>query len=100
MKISGDFVRQGCISSITCKSCGIQLICNSSLPSKVGTYNDDKTIRYIGGPCCCGLMTCSHCGKYIGGGEFPKLHLNRYVDFPIQLHGDLVWGPYEEDYQI
>lgn len=57
----------GCISSFICKTCGINCVCESS--GRAGTFNKDKTIRYIWGPCCCTMTKCPECYEKFVSGE-------------------------------
>ena len=48
-----------CIGSIICNRCKIKCQTNSS--PRDFNFNEDKTIRYIWGPCCCGMIYCPEC---------------------------------------
>ena len=55
------FIRTGCISEWICPQCKLKWVCESS--GKADTQPDkDKGIRYMWGPCCCGMCWCDKCG--------------------------------------
>jgi len=62
-KVSWLSQSAGCISQLSCKSCGVILQCNSS--GRAGTR--EGSVRYIHGPCCCGMVICSECGGFVAG---------------------------------
>jgi hypothetical protein len=48
----------GCVGSWRCPSCKVLCVCDSS--GKAGTREGD--VRYVWGPCCCGMSICPECG--------------------------------------
>jgi hypothetical protein len=75
----------GCISSQTCKNCGIKLVCDSS--GKAGTKQGN--VRYILGPCCCALRTCPECNgnlfDFMPSTSLPHILFNEFGNT------DIIW---------
>ena len=84
--------RQGCTNEWTCPKCKLKHISHTP---KAGTKEiiNGQEVRYIAGPCACGMGKCSECDYEA---EWLKIKSTvRYKDYPLYFNKKTL-----EDYQI